>query len=78
MWYVHTFQTDGHHKLGSFNSLVIKDLKTLRGVRARIEKTCWLDTRLGYEIVWVSANNPYADGEVVFRSVRARQLFGNP
>ena len=78
MFYVHTFQSNGHHKLGSFSSLVIKDLKTLRGVLARIAKVRWLDTRLGYEVIQVPTETPYANGKIVFRSDRARQLFGNP
>ncbi len=75
MFYVHTFQTNGHHKLGSFSALVIRDLKTLAGVKRRTENSI-LDTRLGYEIEQVPTSNPYAPGHIVYRSPRAIALFG--
>jgi len=75
MFFVRTFQSDGCYKLGTFSSLVISDLKTIRGVIRRVEQSS-LDTRLGYDIEQVPTSNPYAPGHVVYRSPRATQLFG--
>lgn len=75
MFFVRTFQSNGCYKLGTFSSLVISDLKTVRGIIRRVEQS-GLDTRLGYDIEQVPDSNPYAPSYVVHRSPRAVQLFG--
>ena len=76
MFYVHTFHSNGQHRLGSFSTMVIPDLKTIRAINRRVYFSACLDTRLGYEIEEVSTSNPYAPGKIVYRSPLARQLFG--
>lgn len=75
MFYVNTFRADGRHKFGRLSTLLVY-LKTLHGVKARILDATWLDDPLGYEITQVPDSTPYAPGKVVYRSDRARELFG--
>lgn len=76
MFFVHTFHRNGQRKLGSFSTLVISDLKRLASIRRRVHASGCLDTKCGYEVEEVPTSNPRAPGKVIYRSRRARQLFG--